>query len=84
MTKAIAGPFRAEFGAVYHEELAGHVFTVDPARCAEGVANALNAEKHTSALLAALEGLLTDLGEDDGESYQAARLAVANALGVPN
>lgn len=36
------GPYYAEFGAVYHEELGGFLFTVQPPECAEDVAQAFN------------------------------------------
>jgi hypothetical protein len=37
------GPWRAEFGALIHEDHDGFVFTVSPASCAEDVAKAMNA-----------------------------------------
>lgn len=36
------GPYRAEFGAIHHEDRAGFLFTVTPAKFADDVADALN------------------------------------------
>lgn len=49
------GPYRAEFGAVSHDDVAGFIFTVTPADYAPSVAAALNATARTiPALLEAL------------------------------
>lgn len=37
-----AGPYRAEFGAIYHEDAPGFLFTVSPAATAEHLARLLN------------------------------------------
>lgn len=49
------GPYRAEFGAVVHDDFGGALFTVSPPHLADLVADALNANARTlPALLEAL------------------------------
>lgn len=40
--KSTPGPYRAEFGAIHHEDAPGFLFTVAPATAADEVARALN------------------------------------------
>lgn len=47
------GPYRAEFGAIHHEDQAGFLFTVTPTAFADDVAHALN----VNAMLAAAPAL---------------------------
>lgn len=47
----MAGPYRAEFGAILHEDQQGFLFTVSPQSTAPVVAEALNTAASMQALV---------------------------------
>jgi len=79
----ISGPYRAEFGAVHHEDATGFLFTVSPPQSAVVVAEALNAGLVTAELALALKTLVTWVTDDsDIDSLEArtrGRLALIGA-----
>jgi hypothetical protein len=91
----MTGPYRAEHGAIHHEDTVAHFFTVSPPDFAADVAHALNAARVAPALLEALEGLANECEAEftldgkwvsDGQlvsraTYEAARSALNLARG---
>lgn len=60
----MAGPYRAEFGAIHHEDERGHLFVVQPYDRAESVAKAMNEAHQLQAWETNVLALL-DSGDPD-------------------
>lgn len=83
MSEWTKGPYREEFGAIYHADERGYLFTTDPPRVASALADSLN-ELHrlknaAPALADALEEMIRQEEEYGEGTVHPAVLADAKA-----
>lgn len=67
--EATPGPYRAEFGAIYHETHAGFLFTVCPPERAEDVARDMNDKAELLTRIEVLEGERDEAREALSDAY---------------